>query len=131
MSRKPYIMKVEEMQTLIASLITNGPEETYTRMRAKALLAMEQTDDIDDMFLDMSETFLNKGRAELESDDEKAEGEEDEEPSIAYIYYNLAFMLRRLAHEVYRRYITKGKQRDNERFIRLVSFNEEAPLLMI
>lgn len=132
MIRKPYIMKMEEMQTLIASLVTKGAEETYARMRAKAFMAMDKTADIDEMFLDMSETFLKKGRSELESSDEEDEEVEDDgRPTLISIYYTVAFLLRRLAHEVYRRYIKMGKQRDNDRFIRLVSYDEEAPLLMI
>lgn len=131
MSRKPYIMKIEEIKTLIASLIANGAEETYARMRVKAFMAMDGSDDIDEMFLDMSEACLKKGREELEMPDEEENNKEDDRPVLSNIYYTLAFLLRRLAHEVYRRYIKKGKQRDSNRFIRLISYDENAPLLMI
>ena len=77
------------------------------------------------MLLDMSETILQKGREDLDSG-VKQEGE----LTVSNIYYSLAFMLRRLAHEIYRLYIKKGKKRDSNRFIRLVSYNENAPLII-
>lgn len=125
MERKPYIMKVEEIQTLIAGLITHGPEDIYGKIKAKAFFAMENKDDIDDMFLDMAETLLKKGREELEEDDEDGEN-----PSIANIYYTLSYILRKVAHETYSKYLKLGKERDNNRFIRLVSYNKDAPLMV-
>ena len=123
MSRKPYIMKSEEIQTLIAGLLSYGPEETYNKMRAKALFSIDQKDDIDEMFLDMSETLLKKGREELEN-------ETDENPSLASIYYTLSSILRKLAHEIYIKYIKQGKTRSSNRFIRLISYNKDAPLMI-
>ena len=126
MVRKSYIMKVGEIQTLIAGLVTHGPENIYTQIKAKALFAMEEKNDIDEMFLDMSETLLRKGREELESED----SEDSEDASIANIYYTLSYILRKVAHEVYVKYIKKGETRDNDRFIRLVSNNKDAPLMV-
>lgn len=128
MNHKPYIMKVEEIEILITSMIANGPEETYAKMRARAFIAMDKKDDIDEMFLDMSEVFLKRGRDELNA---SLEDNDDGAILLINIHYSLAFMLRRLSHEVYRKYLKKGKQRDTNRFIRLVSYNKEAPLLMI
>jgi len=85
---------------------------------------MDERDDIDEMFLDMSETLLKSGREELERE------HTEEDPSIANIYYTLSYMLRKAAHEVYIKYIKKGSARDNKRFIRLVSNNEDAPLMI-
>jgi len=123
MSRDTYIMKVEEIQTLIAGLITNGPEDTYNRMRAKAFMLMDQKEDADEFFLDMSETFSKKAKEDIENDS-------SEDPSLSNIYSTLAFMLRKLAHEVYRKYIKKGDRRDNSRFLRLVSYNESVSLMI-
>lgn len=122
--RKPYIMKIEEVQTLIAGLITNGPEDTYNKIKAKALFAMDGKGDIDDMFLDMSETLLKKGREEME--DKEAE----ESPTLAHVYYTLSYILRKVAHEIYIKYIKRGEARDNNRFIRLVSNNKDAPSMI-
>lgn len=125
MTHKPYIMKIEEIQVLVAGLVSHGANDTYNRMKAKSILSMDQKDDIDEMLLDMSETMLQKGREDLGSVVER-EGE----PTVSSIYYSLAFMLRKLAHEIYRLYIKKGKKRDSNRFIRLVSYNENAPLII-
>lgn len=120
--RKPYIMKVEEIQTLIAGFVSNGQEDTYNKIKAKALFAMDKIEDIDDMFLDMSESFLKLAR-----DDTDIESEDN--PSLSSIYYVISYMLRKVAHEIYSKYIKKGEQRDNSRFIRLISYNKDAPLV--
>lgn len=122
MTRKPYIIKDAEVGTLVASMLSGGGTETLSRLRGRALLSMDAHDDMDEIFLDMSDSFREKGLLELDK--------EGDVP-MASIYYTLAFILRRLAHEIYRKYIKNGVQRDNERFIRLVSYNEQAPLLMI
>ena len=116
-------MKIEEIQTLIAGLITNGPEDTYNRMRAKSFMSMDQKDDIDEILLDMSDAFSKKAKEELDNDS-------DDDPSLFNIYSTLAFMLRRLAHEIYRKYIRKGEGRDNERFLRLASYNKDISLMI-
>lgn len=123
MSRNAYIMKIEEIQMLVEGFIFNGPEDTYNRMRAKAFMSMDQKNDIDEVFLDMSESLAKKAKEDIDSDN-------DENPSLSNIYSTLAFMLRRLAHEVYRKYIEKGEKRDNSRFLRLVSCNEHVSLMI-
>ena len=124
MTRKKYIMSPEEMETLSSGLLSDGPDEVYVRMKAMGTFAMSKKDDVDEMFLDMSEAMLEKSREEA-SDEENEEG-----IIIKKIYYTLSFLLRRLAHEIYRKYIKNGKERSNNRFLRLVSDNEDA-LLMI
>lgn len=117
MSHTKYIMKAEEVQVLITSFITYGPEETYNKMAYKALISIDQANDIDEVFLDMSETLSKKAKEEIDNDDS----------SLLIIYRSLAFMLRRLAHKIYREYIRKGEKRNNSRFLRLISYNEKIP----
>jgi hypothetical protein len=116
-------MKTEEIQMLVAGLMSNGPEDTFNRMRAKAFMSMDQKDDVDEIFLDMSEALSERAKEDIESDS-------DENPSLSNIYSTLAFMLKRLAHEVHRKYIKKGEKRDNDRFLRLVSYNENVSLMI-
>ena len=123
MVRSPYIMKVEEIQILVTGLLEHGPEETYNKMRAKAFLSMDAKNDVDETFLDMSETLSRKAKEELDNDS-------DEDPSLSNIYSTLSFMLKRLAHEVHRKYIKKGDKRDNSRFLRLISYNEKVSLMI-
>jgi len=130
-TRKPYIMKIQEIQTLIASLVSNGPEDTYSRMRAKAFMAMSDKNDVDEMFLDMSNTLLEKGREAANTSEKDSDNEQDGVPSVVDVYYTLSFLLRKLSHEVYRSYIKQGKKRNNSRFLRLHSHNKEAPALIL
>jgi hypothetical protein len=116
-------MKVEEIQILVIGLIDNGPEETYNKMRAKAFMSIDTRSDVDEMFLDMSEILSKKAKEEVDNDN-------DDNPSLANIYSTLSFMLRRLAHEVYRKYIKMGDKRNNERFLRLASYNEKVSLMI-
>jgi hypothetical protein len=113
-------MKEEEVQILVSGFMENGPEETFNRMRAKAFISMDQKNDVDEIFLDMSETLSKKAKEELGNDN----------LLLFNIYNTLAFMLRRLAHEVYRKYIRMGEERDNSRFLRLVSCNESVSLMI-
>jgi hypothetical protein len=123
MTREPYIINTEEIQSLINGLLSWGPEETYVKIRAKMIFDMENKNDIDEMALDMSETLLKKGREELKQ-------ETEDNPSLANVYYTLSSILRRLAHEIHWRYINKkGDSRSNDRFLRLVSNNTDAPLM--
>ena len=118
-------MKEEEIQVLIAGFITNGAEDTYNRMKAKSFMSMENKKDLDDMLLDMSETLYKRALEEL-SDIEKTENESN---SLFNIYNTLSFMLKRLAHEVFRKYNRMGDKRDNNRFLRLASYNKNILLI--
>jgi len=97
----------EEIQTLADGLNLHGEDEIYSRMRAKAIFVMKEKDDIDEMFLDMSQDVLEKAREE-EDEDKKS------------LYLTVSFLLRKLAHELYRRYTKEGKERTSERFLRVV-----------
>ena len=117
--RKPYILKTNEIDTLLVGLASHGKDETQTRMLGKALKSMEQDSEMDDKFLDMSETLLKRAR------DVDVDVDEDKQLQVAF--YTLASMLRIVAHRVNMAYMKKDK-RDNLRFIRLASSNKDAPI---
>jgi len=117
-------MSENDIEAMVAGFIKLGPEDVYNKMRAKALLVMDKMKDLDDEFLDRSNTLLAKARQEAEAT------KEEDSDSLERIYYTLSFMLRKLAHEIYRKYLRKGETRDNGRFLRLVSDNKDAPLLI-
>lgn len=121
MTREPYILKAKEIQSLVAGLAAHGPQLTYEQMRKRATQAMENANDVDEMFLDMHEYMLKKAR-ELEVED-------DDDLKLQIFYYTIASMLRKLAHEIYRAYLKLGKERASNRFIRLVSDNPNSPAL--
>ena len=123
MSHNSYIMRTEEIEILISGLIEHGPVETFNKMRAKAFMAMDKKNDVDEIFLDMSETLSKRAKEELDNDS-------DDNPSLSNIYSTLAFMLRKLAHEIYRKYIKIGEERDNSRFLRLISYNKDVSLMI-
>lgn len=126
MSRVAYIMKEKEIMALVVGFIKCGPEDTYIKMKTKALFVMDKVDDLDEEFLDRSIILLSKARQEQDEDND-----DSEEISHKDIYYTLSFMLRKLAHEINREYIKRGKTRNSNRFLRLVSNNKEAPLLLL
>lgn len=120
MTRESYIMPEEEIEILINGIIEHGDEETYSRMRDKTLFIIDKKDDVDEMLMDMHETVLIRAREVV------VENEGNQE--LQKILYQLASILRILAHEIYRTYIRNGSSRDSERFLRLVSFNKDAPI---
>jgi len=111
MNRTPYILKTDEIDTLLNGMITHGEEETYDKMRDKALFAMGKTKDIDELFMDMHEGMLKRARKYDDTEEAKA------------VFYALSAMLRRIAHEVNRKYIRDGKEDSSPRFLRLVADN--------
>lgn len=113
MMRKPYILKSDEIDALLAGMIAHGESDTYDRMRDKAFLSSETRADMDDIFLDMYDGMIKKAR--LAYDDG-----EDEQDMIDAMY-SIAFMMRDIAHKLYRKYLRSGLPRDSDRFIRLVS----------
>jgi len=118
MSRKKYVLKTEEIEALLRGMIENGPDETYKRMKEKALISIEKMKDLDEMFMDMSEDFLDRARTEP--------GEDENGKQLKDVYYILNSMLRTLAHEINRIYRKNGKGKTGDRFIRVVSLNNEA-----
>lgn len=97
----------QELEVIIKNLQLHGQEEIFTNMRSKALFVMDQVDDMDEVFLDMSDDVLKKARKE----------EDEHRKKDLYV---ISFLLRRVAHQVYRKYIKGGKQRLSERFLRSV-----------
>lgn len=119
-TREKYIIKTKEVNSLLAGLVAHGPERTYEQMKLRATRAMEASDDVDEMFLDMAESMLKKAR--------NTRVKKDEQSTKPY-FYTLASMLRRLAHEINRAYIRTNRKADSVRFIRLVFDNPEAPTI--
>lgn len=114
-NRIPYILKTGEIDALMAGLAAHGPQQTYEQMLVRATLAMGTADDIDDMFLDMYESMLKQARTV------------DNDKQLRDSLYLLASMLRKLAHEIHAAYLHLGKNKDNTRFLRIVSYNTDAP----
>ena len=119
MTRKPYMLKEEEIEVLVSGMMEHGVQATYDRMFDRAIKTMKVTDDMDEMLMDMHDTVLIRAR------DFVVENDNDKE--LRKTLYQLANMLRTLGHEVYYKYIKAGKERDNDRFLRLVVSNAEVP----
>ena len=120
MTRKKYVLKVEEIDALIKGVFEQGAEETYKRMKEKALSSVEKMKDLDEMFMDMSEDFLSRAREEAANDEER---------ELQRTFYLLNTMLRKLAQEINMVYLkTKSRDRNSsDRFLRLMTTNQEAP----
>jgi len=112
MTRTPYILKEEELEILLNGITTRGADETYKAMKNRTFMAIQQIDDADEILMDQYDTVLKKAR-NLNVENEDSE-------KLQKILYHLASILRILAHEIYREYLKAGKERDNERFLRLV-----------
>lgn len=122
MTRNKYVLKEQEVDTLVQGILSRGEEDTYASMRAKCLMTAETIEDMDEMLMDMHESMLEKAReieAETENDDE-----------LKTMFYRIASMFRILAHDINLRYkksgITKNK---SSRILQLVSFNKNIPAL--
>lgn len=112
MELRHYVLKEEEINMFVQSIIKYGDNETYNKMLAKSLVVMNETDNADEMLMDMHQTIIKRARNIGESN--------DDEKSIKSVYYRLASILRILAHQIQREYIKKGYNKDSERFLRLV-----------
>ena len=112
MTRKPYILKEEEIEILLNGIIEFGIDETYERMKYRALAGMKQSADVDEILMDQADTVLKRAR-NLSTDDESG-------AELLKSLYQLSAMLRMLAHEIYREYLKTDQERDNKRFLRLV-----------
>jgi len=121
MTRKKYILKTEEIEAILRGLIEAGSQETYNKMKAKALLSMQTMKDVDEMFMDMSEDFLDRARIEP--------GTDNNSKQLKDVYYILNSMLRHLAQEIHQIY--KKKETKSNRFIRIISYNGEAPSIFV
>lgn len=119
MSHRPYKLSDKEVETLMAAMLSKSKEEVYGRMKDKAIGNLDRKQDLDEDFLDMSETILKRARELSTSDTEII--------VVRDAYYSLHYMLRKLAHELNMTKIKNGSPPDNNRFIRLVSYNKNAP----
>lgn len=118
--RKPYILKAEEVDTLLKGLVSHGEEVTYERMRERAFNASQERPDMDDIFLDMYEGMIKRAR-HIDT------GEEEDAKKLSGDLYTLASMMRNIAHQLYRAYNRAGMSRDNDRFLRLAVSNDSIP----
>jgi len=111
--RTPYSISEDEIKKLISLFISAGEAKTYNITKSNLFFSINTFDDLDEKILDMSDSFLELGR------EEKKKSNED--LILSKTYYSLSYILRKIAHEIYRKYIRSGKERDNKRFLRLVS----------
>lgn len=118
--RIKYVLSGSEVEALVAGLAHNGPSNMYELMKGKIAAMMVTSEEMDMVLMDMQETILQFGR-EIDAE------ESPEMKQLKDIYYILASMLRRLAHESHFAYIKNGKLREDDRFLRLVHDNKEAP----
>lgn len=111
-----YNINEEEVKTLASSILGRGSLDTYNMMRSKAMLEAENNTAIVSNLLDMSEDFLSRGRSEIFNDSGNL---------IINVMYTLHSLLRKLAHEVAKKY-----KIEDDRLIRLVSYNEDIPRIL-
>jgi hypothetical protein len=111
---KKYTISEEEVRSLLAGIVQLGPKETYIKMKERMLAAKEDIQNVDEMCMDMYDDMLIRARA-FNYDDE--EGKE-----IQIVLFQIASMLRVLAHELHRTY--KDKMINTKRFLELVSHNQ-------
>jgi hypothetical protein len=119
-NRKKYVIKKDEINSLVSNIISNGTDDTYTKMCAKIFLAIDDKVDLDEMLMDMADETLEKARKESEKKNNEI---------ITSAYYSLHFILRKLANQTYRKYIKKGIKKESTRFLNLIT-NESAPELL-
>lgn len=114
MNRQPYILKGEEISLLLSKLSNDGEQELYKSMKHKASVNIQCVNDLDEIFLDMSNTFVSMAR-DVDIDNEELN-------KIRQMYLVLSFLLRRLGHEIYREYTKHGKtDRSHDRFLHVVN----------
>jgi hypothetical protein len=114
MNRQPYILKGEEISLLLSKLNHDGEKELYNSMKQKADFMTKSVNDLDEIFLDMSNTFVSMAR-DIETDSEELN-------EIRQLYLSLSRLLRKVGHETYRSYIKCEKtDRNHERFLHIVS----------
>jgi hypothetical protein len=116
MSRKKYVLKTEEIDNLVDGVLRLGADDTYDKMREKAFLSIEKMKDLDEMFLDMYEDFLERARIESE-----------ENQTTREIYYLLSSMLKILAYEINYIYRKSGKKKGGERFLKVITNDIPVP----
>lgn len=111
MTRVTYVLKKEELEILLNGMIAHGTDKTYIAMKNRTVIAMQQIEDADEILMDQYDTVLKKARSlNAENNDEK----------LQKTLYQLASLLRILAHEIYREYLKAGKERGSKRFLHIV-----------
>lgn len=111
-----YKISEDEIKIILSSVLSLGFEETYNQMRAKAFLEGEDRVSLSSDLLDISETFLEMGREEMK---------QGVNQYLINVYYTIHFLLRKLAQEVSRKF-----KSEDQRLLRIISINEEAPQIL-
>lgn len=119
--REKYILSEKEIESLLEGYVTVGPAAMYEKLKTRAMANIDSRDDIDELLLDQSEAILKRGRETVPED-------VDNKKEIVSHCYSIYFIMKRLAHQIYREYKKMGKERKSDRFLRLVIDNPSVPL---
>jgi hypothetical protein len=116
---RKYVLSEEEIRSLLSGIVQIGPKETYEKMKERMLAAREHEgmQDVDEMCMDMYDSMLIRARS-FGCDDDDKEGQD-----IRATLFQIASMLRTLAHELHRT-CYKNKPINTKRFLELVSHNQ-------
>lgn len=96
----------QEIEILITGLDQNGEDRLFDLLLLKAI-ALLPSGNVDDTFLDAAYSLLAAARKQQDS-------------ALAKKYYKISFMIKRIAHKMYRSYKKGGTPRNDERFLRSV-----------
>ncbi len=105
MASGKYILKEDELISLVNEVKNNGPEKTYDKLKEKINLVVDFDDNLDSMLMDMHDSVLQRARICAEDD-----------KNIDTLY-SITVILRRLAHQIHRAYIKRGKDKSNNNFL--------------
>lgn len=101
----------------MSGMINLGEKETYAKMKERMLAAKEQNQEADEICMDMYESMLQRARSFVSDENDKSMLD------IKQTLYQLASMLRTLAHEMHRLY---SKKDESGRFLEIASNNTNA-----
>lgn len=119
--REKYILSEKEIESLLEGYASVGPDAMYEKLKVRAMANIKSRDDIDELLLDQAESMLKRGRDIMPEDTDNKE-------TVVVDCYSVYFIMRKLAHQIYREYEKMGKKRNSNRFLRLVVNNPKAPL---
>ena len=119
--RNTYVMTDEEVFALTSGVFATSVESVMNKMKAKVIFSIKFQNDLDEMLLDMSDTLFQKGRAIMDIEKSDNPGR-----SMTSLYYTLAGVLRKLAHDIHRMYKRQGRESMSDRFLEIID-NPSAP----
>jgi hypothetical protein len=119
MVRHKYVLSEDEIRTLMSGVINLGAKDTYSKMKERMLASIDQGQEADEICMDMYEGMLNRARTF------GADNEDKSTTDIRQTLYQIASMLRTLAHEMHK--ICKNKfckdKDGSKRFLEIASYN--------